>query len=474
VLGPLKEVRIGRLSLAGLACVSGAATALILTGGSNASTAQLAALAALRDGRTVIEQAPASTSQSTGSAPAASVATPANSSGGAPSSAPTAASSADSSTGDDTTTPTTTTTTTDTTSTTTTTATDAGLPHVGHVFLIALSTRSFAEAFGRGSQAPYLRKLAKHGALLTGFHSLGRAELPDLLAMVSGQAPNRSTEGNCSRYVPFPAKAAADSAGVVGGHGCVYPDTALTIADQSTSAGKTWGAYISDSGATNCPVPNTDAALSTPLGGTTEGYDLLHNPFAFFGSLLDAGACSSDDQNLTALPAALRRASRTPAFTYLGADACTDGAPQMAAAQPATPATTTASGTTGATGATGATSPAGTSSRIAAPASVGCPAGSPSGIVAENAFLKTWVPQILESQAYRKNGVVVIAFTGDGGRPKARTGALVLSRWTRHRTTVRGSYGPYSLLHSLEQMLDYQPLAHAAAAPSFAKAVLGG
>lgn len=479
---PFRDIRIGRLPLALLACVSGVATAVILSGGGDRSGAQVAALAALQSSRTVIEQS----SGTPAGGPASSGPTSSGSSGGSAGGSASAAtgstgsSGADSSAGSGSTnTPTGTTTT-----GTTTTQTDAGLPHVGHVFLIALSISSYADAFGGRSKAPYLRALTKRGTVLSGFHSLGNAELPDLLAMVSGQAPNRSTEGDCSSYVPFPASAAANSTGIVPGHGCVYPDTALTIADQTTSAGKSWGAYIADSGSTNCPVPNTGASLTTPIGGTGEGYDLLHNPFAFFGSLLDAGGCSASDEDLTNLPKALRRASSTPAFTYVGADACADGDPQMVAApttttatstttstSTATPTSTTTPTTTATTTTTSATTTT-TSTAASAPAAAGCSTGSQSGIAAEDTFLKTWVPRILRSAAYRRNGVLVIAFTGDGGRRGARTGALVLSRWTRHGKKLKGSYGPYSLLHSLEDMLDFQPLAHAATAAAFAKSVL--
>ena len=478
----LRDIRISRTAFLLLACASAAATAVILAGGGDRSSAQLAALAAIHSPPLSEQNAPrprvptvaasSGAEQSGGSAGGSTNApggssSPPSAQGAPPAAVPlsteatTTPASGSGSAGTNGSAP----------------APDAGLPHVGHVFLITLSTRSYADTFGRPSQAPYLRALVRRGTELTGFHSLASAELPNLLAMVSGQAPNRSTEGGCSRYTPFPASAAANASGIVPGHGCVYPDTALTIADQTTSAGKSWGAYIADAGKVNCPVPNTGDSLSTPIGGTQPGYDLLHNPFAFFGSLLDAGACSSGDQDLSALPKALRRASSTPSLTYLGAGACADGDPEIAAgastvttgttATSTTPTSTTPTSTTPAS-----TAPASTPATTSTPAAVGCPEGARSGIPAENAFLKTWVPQILRSPGYRKNGVLVIAFAGDGGRPTARTGALVLSRWTARGRRLPRSYGPYSLLRSLEDMLDLTPLAHAASAQAFAEAVL--
>ena len=84
------------------------------------------------------------------------------------------------------------------------------------------------------------------------------------------------------------------------------------------------------------------------------------------------------------------------------------------------------------------------------------------------------MPRILRSSAYRKDGVLVIAFSGDGTKasgPELRTGALILSRWTQRGATIAAPYTPYSLLRSIEDMLRYQRLAEAATAKSFAAAV---
>jgi hypothetical protein len=67
----------------------------------------------------------------------------------------------------------------------------------------------------------------------------------------------------------------------------------------------------------------------------------------------------------------------------------------------------------------------------------------------------------------------VIAFAG--ATPTSHpvvTGAVVLSRYTPRRRRIAATYGPYSLLRSLEDMLNDTPLAHAAGTRSFAKAVL--
>lgn len=520
-MGPLRTIRIGRSALALVALVSALATVVIIHSGVRRTPAQTAALVALAQRRQLTAPAPAAPATSAPAAPAAPAAPVARAAGSTPTGADitgddsagasAGSSSADDSTGDsgdaggdasggsgddgsggsggsgdDA-----------ATSTGAAPSPDAGLPSVGHVFLLTLSTPGYADAFGKRSDAPYLRSLVRKGALLNHFDSLGHGELADELAMVSGQSPNPDTSAGCTTFREYPASASADTQGLVAGKGCVYPDSALTLGDQVTSDGKVWGAYIDAMGETTCQHPNSNASTGLALPGTGSGYDVAHNPFIFFHSLLDAGDCFNDDHDLGKLAPALSSSSRTPRFTFVAPDACADGDP--VAVQPSAgtgTTTTTATTTTGTTTAAGTTTTGAaatasgtattttTSSSTSAtttntstsptPARAGCPAGRPSGLGAEDTFLKRWVPAIMRSAAYRHNGVLVIAFAGTRitGHP-VRTGALVLSRHTRANTTVATAYTPYSLLRSIEDMLNDAPLAHAAKAPSFAKAVLG-
>ena len=530
-MGPLRTIRIGRSALALVALVSGLATVVIIHSGLGRTPAQTAALVALAQRRQLAAATPA-----TPVAPAAPAATPAaaasSSAAGADSTGDdgaggsTGSSSADDSasdsgdssadtsggsgddgsggSGDDT-----------STNTSAAPSPDAGLPSIGHVFLLTLSTPGYADAFGKRSDAPYLRSLVRKGALLNHFESLGHGELADELAMVSGQAPNPDTSAGCTTFREYPSSAAADSKGLVAGKGCVYPDTALTLGDQVTSDGKVWGAYIDAMGKTTCQHPNSGASTGLALPGTESGYDVLHNPFVFFHSLLDAGDCFNDDHDLGKLSPALTSASRTPRFSFVAPDACADGDPVTAqppagagtttgtptsgtaTAGTTTTGTTTTSGTATATPAASSTTPTAPASGTATtatttttttttksttttttnttttPTPAGCAAGQPSGLGAEDAFLKQWVPAIMHSAAYRHDGVLVIAFAGTRttGHPM-RTGALVLSRYTHAKTTVATAYTPYSLLRSIEDMLNDPALADAAKAPSFAKAAL--
>ena len=75
----------------------------------------------------------------------------------------------------------------------------------------------------------------------------------------------------------------------------------LTIADQVNAGGLTWRAYMEDMvdelGPANCVHPDFDGADESEPGG----YAAKQNPFAYFHSLLDLGACGANDVPLDGL-----------------------------------------------------------------------------------------------------------------------------------------------------------------------------
>jgi len=433
---------MSRRWLALLAGVSGLATAVVLAGGNSPSDALLAARAALKNPPVTYRIAP---QIQTVTAPSTTTSSH-NATHPHKRKKKTTSSSHQHTT--------TTTTTTTTSTTTTTTPENAGLPKVQHVFLIALSTPSYATLFGKKvTTDPYLQALSKKGALLAGYRTLGSGELADDIAMLTGQPPNKDTRAGCPAYTEFAASAEPNAkTGIVPGNGCVYPEAALTLADETDSSQGSWGAYIESLGASPCPTPNANAEMETEYPGTGSGYDPWHNPFIFFGSLEQDGGCFESDLRLNALPHALSRKNLTPTVAYIAPDACADGNPTIVP-----PTTSTSTVTTG-TSTTPTAQP------------VGCPAGNTSGPAAEDAFVKAWVPQIQKSPAYKQGGVIVITFSGTGDTV-TQTGTLVLSKWTKPRVST-AKLTPYSLLRSVEQMLGYSYLGDAAGAKSFAHLVL--
>jgi hypothetical protein len=431
----LARPRLTRLQLVIVAALSATATVLIIVAATGTTAAQSAALAALRHGQVLMSatggSAAGSDAQLTpGVTPSA---VPGSSSGqagtGSGSSGSMDSGAAVTTTLDTTTTP----------SGPTGPSTKAS--PVNHVFVIALSTTSYDAAFGPTSAARYLnRTLKSEGTLLGGYESLGGGALPDYLAMISGQPPNADTRAGCPTYSDFAADAKPAADGTVPGDGCVYPNTALTIGDQMTSAGHQWRAYIDDLGPTACPHPDSGAVDDAPPRGAGVSYAGRHNPFIYFHSLLDLGSCASDDVSLTRLTHDLASSSATPEFAYIAPNACAD---------------------------------AGAGS---------CPGGGATGLAAEDAFLRQWVPRITASKAYKDGGALLITFAPPGSTPGTApnpdspipTGALVLSHVTPRNQIVSAVYNPYSVLRTTEDLLGLKPLGLAAKARSFVSKAFSG
>jgi hypothetical protein len=474
-----------RIQLAGLIALSSLSSALIvILAGGQTSISQAQLLALLSSRPPIIHHlapaagATAAPATSASSAPAAPAATPA---GAAPASTTPASSTSLSTAG----------TATNTTAATTATPVRTSKGKVKHVFVIALSTTSYGAAFGPRSAAGYLNHtLRPRGTLLSGYRSLAGAELPDYLAMISGQAANADTRANCPVYADFPQAAKPTGAGLISGRGCVYPNTVITLGDQVTASGQTWRGYLADMGKSACVHPSSGAHDSALLPFAGSQYDTRHNPFIYFHSLLDLGDCSTDDTSLDALPAALKATSKAPRLSFIAPPLCDDAA------------------------------------------STGCPGGKPGGIAGEDLFLKTWVPRIMGSTAYKHGGVLMIVFapsrsaatagssaagatgasgatgtsgatrtsgasatsgvtgaTGAAAAPSAqaftpvatsasatplRTGALILSPLARRGRIVAGAFTPYSVLRSIEDLFGFKPLGHARGASSFDPLVLPG
>jgi hypothetical protein len=314
---------------------------------------------------------------------------------------------------------------------------------LGHLFVIALTGTTEAQLFGAGSPAPYLAtQLRRQGTLLPGFRPLGAADLPNYIAAIGGQPPNALTNAECATFSEFPASAPVDKAGVVAGDGCVYPNSVITLADQLTASRRSWGAYVEDlanggAPATTCRHPASDGPDDTLQPRPGDQYATRHNPFVYFHSLLDLGDCIADDLPLDRLPSLLDGpAAKAPSYAFVAPNLCDDG--------------------------------------TAAP----CADGSAGGPAAADAFLSTWVPRILRSAAYRRDGALLVVFLSSsaaaGGAAPPATGALVLSRFARAGAAVAGSYDPYSLLRSAEDLFALPPLAQARHARSFARAALPG
>jgi hypothetical protein len=253
----------------------------------------------------------------------------------------------------------------------------ATAPRVGHVFVIVLENQPFDTTFGAQSPAPYLaHELTAKGALLRQYFGIGHFSLDNYIAMISGQAPNPATQADCGVFSEFaPTQSALDADGQLRGKGCVYPTSVKTVADQLEAAGFDWKGYMEDMGkdrareAAACGHVAVGAKDITNRATADDQYADKHNPFIYFHSIIDdQPRCERHVVNLDALRHDLQNIASTPNYVFITPNLCHDGhdAP--------------------------------------------CKNGEPGGLVSADAFLRSWVPRILESPAFKQDGLLMITF----------------------------------------------------------------
>jgi hypothetical protein len=283
--------------------------------------------------------------------------------------------------------------------------TGIALPPIKHVFNIILENQAYSNTFGTTMPVPYLtQNAAAAGATLMDYYGTSHFSLGNYISLVSGQAVTTANQDDCTNFTSsgIPLTAAGSNytdvnvSGLapfnqVQGTGCVYPAATLTVADQLSAAGYTWKGYMEDMGndttreAATCGQPingegyadNTASAQVPPTynkGGTqpiTDQYAARHNPFVYFHSLLDSGACAQHvvPLNANTLPVDLASYATTPNYVFITPNLCNDGH------------------------------------------DVPCKSpGSAPNQLAENAFLAKWVHIIVNSPAFQQDGLLIINF----------------------------------------------------------------
>jgi hypothetical protein len=241
------------------------------------------------------------------------------------------------------------------------------------VFVIMLSGQRYDQSFGTPASDAYLAKtLRKQGELLPNYYAVAQGDLANEIALLSGQGPTPQTAANCPSFADL-EPAVAGTQGQVLGSGCMYPSSTLTLADQLTTAGKTWRAYVEGIG--NGPHGQAKTCRHPALGGADPGvaaslkdpYVTWSNPFVYFHSI-GKTACAKADVGLSQLATDLKTASTTPAFSYIAPSPCDDGNGQP------------------------------------------CVPGAQSGLAAADRFLRGVIPEILASPAYKADGLIAITF----------------------------------------------------------------
>jgi hypothetical protein len=325
------------------------------------------------------------------------------------------------------------------------------LPPVQHVFVIMLSDQPYASVFGPSSTAHYLSQtLESRGELLVRYDAVAHEQLANGIALLSGQGPTAETAANCPTYADL-APAAVGAQQQVNGHGCVYPAATQTLAGQLAVKHRTWRAYVQglEAGGSQPACAHPVLGAPDPTAAAGGGYATFRNPFVYFHSVIDSPACRTNDVSLARLTTDLAGSKTTPSFSYIVPDRCHDGS--------ATP----------------------------------CSPGAPAGMTAADGFLRSVVPQILGSKAYKDGGLLVITVDeapssgefadsssccgqphfpnlpssapGLSGRGGGAVGALLLSPFVKGATTSQEPYNHFSLLRTIEDLFGLAHLGYAGA-----------
>ena len=289
---------------------------------------------------------------------------------------------------------------------------------IRHVFVIVLENEGFDTTFGTAAQqnpaTQYLSQtLPGQGVLLSQYYGTGHVSLDNYIAMISGQSSTVQTHVDCTFYDDFKLTGVTPDGQAIG-TGCVYPAQFKTLADQLTAAGKTWRGYMEDMGLnpkreqTTCgqPLdPQGNVALNelddtqgaeTFAGG--DQYAARHNPFVYFHSLIDSGECARHVVNFNQLAHDLQHESTTPNFVFITPNLCHDGHDGNGAKSPCKNGELTD----------------------------GVHFGG--GLVGANAFLKATVPLILNSPAYKEDGLLIITFDEGGLTFDAKAGNAITAQ----------------------------------------------
>lgn len=319
----------------------------------------------------------------------------------------------------------------------------AYVPKIRHVFVINIENKGYDETWGEASAAPYLAgTLRKKGVLLNYYYGTAHNSLGNYIAQISGQGPNPDIQADCQIFSTFQQTGTAAPGQAMGG-GCVFPKGVRSLPKQMSGHHLRWKGYLDDM-RRNCQHPQLNAVDDTQQATAEDNYATRHNPFVYFSSIIAHPAyCKKHVVKLTDLEHDLSKVKRTPNLVYITPDLCNDGhdAP--------------------------------------------CADGRPGGLASVDKWMKTWVPRILKSPAFKRNGLLVItadesespqsdatACCGEGpstnspqpgifGPGGGRIGALVISRYAKPNTWSTTPYNHYSLLGSIEEIFRLTKLGYA-------------
>jgi len=311
---------------------------------------------------------------------------------------------------------------------------------VEHIFFIMMENHATGEIIGNTADAPFINQLARRSAVGLNYHGVTHPSLPNYLAAISGdfqgiwddcKAGPAVTVLTCDPSAPLselsfvPGAGDATDPGFPAYHdpksplfGLVPPQLTAaeitsaentphwfagrTIVDQLEDQGMTWKAYMQ-----SLPLVGSDEEYWPVVNSNTyKLYAQKHNPFMYFSRIRSV---PSRVNNIVPLPQLdYDLANNTPNFVWISPDQCNDmhGVSASSAVALGYPA-------------------------CAAPSS-GLDHGA---IQLGDAFLQATVGKIMNSPAWGKNSIIVIAWDEDdyNGYPSGCCGSP---------TGTPGTFGP--------------------------------
>jgi phosphatidylinositol-3-phosphatase len=262
-------------------------------------------------------------------------------------------------------------------------AEEAALPQIKHAWLIVLGENSYESTFSATAGSPYLsRVLPGKGELLPHYYGVTGGVLANEIALLSGQGPTPETAANCPNPNLITPATVSVFAEQVEGNGCVYPKTVQSLPTQleakyaestATDAPKvSWRAYVEDmekGGAIGQPWRCRKPTIGLPdttVPTIGDQYANWRNPVVYFGAVSESPECEKHDVGFELLTKDLKAKKKTPALSLIFPNACHSGG------------------------------------------EVECEPGAAKGAQGATKLLKTLVPAIMASPAYKEGGGLIV------------------------------------------------------------------
>lgn len=261
---------------------------------------------------------------------------------------------------------------------------------------------------------PYLFSLAAQGVILDEMYGVDHASLSNYVAMTSGNSPNASTKADCFFY------------------DCIFEAPSDTnIADQLEGTNRSWKAYME-----SMPAPCAHPTVAGVFDPFVVGYATRHNPFMYYRDIVGPDIsvvpdrCAAHDVPLPQLATDLAE-HNVPNYSFIVPNTCNDAHDR----------------------------------------------GENCSLPTADAWLAANVPQILESNAYRHHGALIITFdeseggdtrgccgsTSGGGKIFTTVLSPAVANPGTHSTVP---YNHYSVLRTVEDTFGLDCLGHACDATS--------